>query len=690
MSAVHETLTNGRTRVTSALRSPGSAAGAVPGWAWIVLAGITVVGFAFRVAGIDESLYGDERFTHAIVTQNGLRGIWHDVYTTSVTPPLHYYLAELATRLPGDDTIQLRLPSLILGTAAIPLVFMFGRRAGGLAVGLVAAALLALDPFAIFFSTEARAYELQVFLILVATLALLRATDGGRRAYWAVWAVASSAAMWTHYTSLFVLLVLPAWALWARPAYRRPVVLWGLAAIALWLPWVPGYLNQSDNPGVDAFDFWAAKDVRSGLGYPVRVLLGNPFVALRDVPGWPALLVAGGVAALAVAALVARRPARRGEAPERSVVVLVVALAVATPLATLLYGLVGPSLYLARNLQASQPAMVVLVALVVCWLARRVPRGAVVPIAVVMAVGLGLVTARSQRSRYQRPPFAEAARYLDANAGAAPIVEQTGVFSPDERVGRTPLQLYLRRQHPLYLYGSTPPEAWQPARDGGSVYFVAPIEDGLLTLLGLDRIPADALARRRLVGGPNNMLRVRSTRDVPRLRPGVRPATERRGAGTARRGPHRLDLRIGRAGRPGAAEGAVTVASAPGGADIAGWAVDDRTGRPTDWILVFSGDRLVAVTALGAGSAAAREARGPGAERAGFAMRMTARGSSRTRCAWWRWPVIGPATCRSARARRRRWCCRGGAARRSRRCRRGATATSTIVPNGPTYRSTRS
>ena len=65
----------------------------MPGWAWLVLAGITLVGFALRVAGIDESLYGDERYTHAIVTQNGLGGIWHEVYTTSVTPPLHYYLA---------------------------------------------------------------------------------------------------------------------------------------------------------------------------------------------------------------------------------------------------------------------------------------------------------------------------------------------------------------------------------------------------------------------------------------------------------------------------------------------------------------------------------------------------------------------------------------------------------------------
>ena len=98
-------------------------------------------------------------------------------------------------------------------------------------------------------------------------------------------------------------------------AHRRPVVLWGLAAIALWLPWVPGYLNQSDNPGIDLFDSFAAQHLRSGLGYPVRVLLGHPFVALRDVPGWPALLIAGGLAGLAVAALVFRRPVRRAGRP---------------------------------------------------------------------------------------------------------------------------------------------------------------------------------------------------------------------------------------------------------------------------------------------------------------------------------------------------------------------------------------
>ena len=47
------------------------------------------------------------------------------------------------------------------------------------------------------------------------------------------------------------------------------------------------------------------------------------------------------------------------------------------------------------------------------------------------------------------------------------------------------------------------------------MYFVAPVEDALLPLLGLDAVPAGAQERRGLVAGPNNMLRVRSTETFP-------------------------------------------------------------------------------------------------------------------------------------------------------------------------------
>ena len=89
-------------------------------------------------------------------------------------------------------------------------------------------------------------------------------------------------------------------------------------------------------------------------------------------------------------------------------------------------------------------------------------------------------------------------------------------------------------------------------------------------------------------------------------------------------------------------EGAAGVTPAPGGADLAGWAVDGRTGRPADWVLVFQDDRLVAVTGLGLVSEAARRAGGDPRCCRASPCGWRARGSSRTRCAWWPWPASAP------------------------------------------------
>jgi 4-amino-4-deoxy-L-arabinose transferase-like glycosyltransferase len=113
------------------------------------LAALTAIGFALRLVGIDQSLYGDEGYTFGIVDGHGLGDVISAVHDTSITPPLHYVLAWAAIQL-GDPEITVRVPSLLLGTLTIPLVFVLGRRVAGVAAGWVAAAIVALSPFAIF------------------------------------------------------------------------------------------------------------------------------------------------------------------------------------------------------------------------------------------------------------------------------------------------------------------------------------------------------------------------------------------------------------------------------------------------------------------------------------------------------------------------------------------------------------
>ena len=63
-------------------------------------------------------------------------------------PPLYYTLLHFWL-LPGDAAAYARALSALLSTLAIPVVFLLGRRLGGAPLGLVAAVLLALSPFAV-------------------------------------------------------------------------------------------------------------------------------------------------------------------------------------------------------------------------------------------------------------------------------------------------------------------------------------------------------------------------------------------------------------------------------------------------------------------------------------------------------------------------------------------------------------
>src|SRR5207253_10908145 len=82
-----------------------------------------------------------------------------------------------------------------------------------------------------------------------------------------------------------------------------------------------------------------------------KLVPGDPFVALDEVPGRAglALLLVG--LAFALAGAVARV---RGRPSPR--LVLVVALALATPIGALVYSAAGSSIFAARNLLASLPA----------------------------------------------------------------------------------------------------------------------------------------------------------------------------------------------------------------------------------------------------------------------------------------------------------------------------------------------
>ncbi|MCW5864862.1 MAG: glycosyltransferase family 39 protein, partial [Anaerolineae bacterium] len=174
--------------------------------------------------------------------------------------PLLYWLTALVLRVLPEHEVTLRLVSALAGVLAVPLLLALGRAARLPAAGRWAALLLAVSPFHIRYSQEARHYALLLFFSLLALYWLYRATAAGacgdRRAgrIWLAFAAATVANLLTHYS---------AW-LW--------LVGQGVA-VALWLAW---RARQGDRR--------AARPVLPAMfviGVALVLLLGRAAEALR-------------------------------------------------------------------------------------------------------------------------------------------------------------------------------------------------------------------------------------------------------------------------------------------------------------------------------------------------------------------------------------------------------------------------
>lgn len=124
-----------------------------------LLAAIIVAGIVLRFPSLGEQgLWRDEAATWLQV--NGSLGEVISRTATDNYPPLYNLLAWVSVQLFGGAEWVLRLPSAVLGVLNVALLYGLGARIGGRGVGLVAAALLALSGYHVWYSQEARMYAL--------------------------------------------------------------------------------------------------------------------------------------------------------------------------------------------------------------------------------------------------------------------------------------------------------------------------------------------------------------------------------------------------------------------------------------------------------------------------------------------------------------------------------------------------
>lgn len=437
---------------------------------------LTAIGFALRIAGIDESYFGDELYTADILFEDDPAAVIDRVRATESTPPL-YYLLGWATGQFGDTLDLGRLPSVIFGTLAIPVTYLLGARTVGRAAGLAGAAIVTFAPTAIFYSTEARAYGVLLFLATLALVLLLRALERGDGWSWVAFVVCAALALYTHYTAAFPIGAGLLWALWRHPEQRRATVIAGAVAVVAYLPWVPSIVA---NP---LLELGTPLSFDSAVRFVFRLLPGHPYVTLPELPGEVALVV---LAAAVVAAAVLLVRARRAELwPPSGGVSLLLATGLATPLGLIVYSLLKTDIFQPRYLLAALPMYALLLGALLTAPRGRLAWATAGGAIAAVAVG-GIATAWDDSRR--RPPYAHAAEYLQQAAAPGDVVADVPLFLikgteqtvldvnlPRER--RVATALPVRRgdgTYRLVLNEGT----WQPVRRGRSIFVVTPEPGG--------------------------------------------------------------------------------------------------------------------------------------------------------------------------------------------------------------------
>ncbi len=404
----------------------------------MLVALLTLAGVPVRVIVAHQSVFADELSTYWIVVTHSLHGVLSLLYSTSsihhaeITPPLYFVASWITTRL-GHSPELLRAPSLLAGVAMIPAVYLLGLRTLGRRAALVATALTAFAPFAIYYSTEARAYGVLMLLVVCSTLTMLLAVDTRRTRWWVAYAACSCAALYTHYTCAFVLAAQIVWLWWAHPESRRPLVLANLGAAAGLVPWIPGLINDFTSPTVQILSALSPWGLRYIPGILAHWAIGYPYVGyvrLSQLPSTPALILLG-LAVIAAAAGLADRELRELRASRRPRIgrrtLLLLALAAATPVGEALISTFSTHVFGVRNLAASWPAAVLCFALFLtaCGPRRRVAASGLAIASFAIAADRMLVPA------YGRPDYRAAAAFIDASARARDVViDETGEVSP--------------------------------------------------------------------------------------------------------------------------------------------------------------------------------------------------------------------------------------------------------------------
>ena len=206
---------------------------------------ITILGAVLRFYQLGfNSLWLDEAVSYTITNTESLSAVWTGAFNDHHAPL--FFIIEWIIHFISTSEFWLRVPSALAGTVTIPVIYFLGKELSNENVGLVAALLLAVSPYHIYYSQEARMYAFVVLFVTLAYYLFFKASRSSDGRYWVLMWLSCAAAFYTHFYTGFVIIPLVIGYFLLRDIKNINWFAGGaLAAFLLVLPILSSFLNQS-------------------------------------------------------------------------------------------------------------------------------------------------------------------------------------------------------------------------------------------------------------------------------------------------------------------------------------------------------------------------------------------------------------------------------------------------------------
>ncbi len=207
---------------------------------------LVLLGTVLRFVTITKSsIWHDEGFSIMLARQP-LVQIWQ-LTARDVHPPGYYAILHVWIRFFGESVFAIRSISAIAGIGIMIIGYLLIKRIAGGRAALLSLLFLALAPFLIRYSQEARMYGLLGLLMIGAVYAIIRILEQPHKAKWyVVYGLCVAAGLYTHYFT-----VLAVFSFWLYLLIDNRSLLankrWWIAnllALTAFLPWLPNMIAQ--------------------------------------------------------------------------------------------------------------------------------------------------------------------------------------------------------------------------------------------------------------------------------------------------------------------------------------------------------------------------------------------------------------------------------------------------------------